>query len=131
MTDTITLETRTLSAGEVVFSLDFVTKLVKKIHKDNPAYTIEQIGEALEVVFSQKLETMEKRLKTIEKIRAQYDALKSAEPVVASVIDMLDKAVTYKFVPASAQVQQAKPVARKPTANGKAKPADTAQLSMM
>lgn len=115
-------ETRTLTAGEAIFSLDFVMKLVKKIHKDNPSWSIEKIGAAVSKLFAAKLATQEKRLASIEKIRAQYQALKSAEPVVKGVVDILTKAAAYEVKPI--EVDLLKPAAKKvtkATANGAVK----------
>lgn len=116
-------DTRTLTAGEAIFSLDFVMKLVKKIHKDNPSWSIEKIGGAVSKLFATKLATQEKRLASIEKIRAQYQALKSAEPVVKGVIDVLTKAAAYEVKPI--EVDLLKAPAKKASAakaNGTVKP---------
>lgn len=115
----IVSEARTLTAAEAVYSLDFVVKLVKKIHKDYPAYSVEQIADAVGDVFNQKLALMEKRLATIETIRAQYQALKSAEPIVAGTLDVLVKAQTAVFKAIEPGLLVAKPKATKKVASKK------------
>ncbi len=129
----MTNNTRTLTAAEAVFSLDFVVKLVKKMHKDYPSYTVEQIAAAVRKTFATKLGSMEKRLANIEKIRAQYQALKSSEPVVAGVLKTLVDAQAVEVKPLPAELLLKKEPAKKATgkaapANGAADPAQAALL---
>ncbi len=120
-------EARKLTAAEAVFSLDFVTKLVKKIHKDHPQYAPEQIAKALDSVFEKKLAASAKRLENIEKIRREYQILKSAQLTVEHVSDMLVEVGKADFV------EHAMPSkAEKPKTNGATAPkADADQPSML
>lgn len=109
---------RKLTASEVIYSLEFVTKLAKKIAKDNPGYTVAQIVLAMDKAFADKLAATTKRLAGLEKTQQQYAVLKSAQPMIASVGEALTHVATLDYqahvVPAAA----AKVVAKK--ANGKA-----------
>lgn len=109
---------RTLTTGEAIFSLDFVIKLIRKVHKDHPKYTIEQVAAMVTKVFGEKLATMEKRLANIEKIRAQYQALKSSEPIVKGVLETLLAAKAVEVKPIAGELLLAKQPAKK--ANGAA-----------
>jgi hypothetical protein len=130
-TTQIVSEPRTLTASEAVYSLDFVVKLVKKIHKDYPAYSVEQIADAVGDVFNQKLALMEKRLATIETIRAQYQALKSAEPIVAGTLDVLVKAQTAVLRSIEPSLLVKKPATKKTTAKPVPAKADADQLALV
>lgn len=121
---------RKLTAAEVVYSLDFVTKLVKKVHKDNPRYSIDQIGEAVAKVFNEKLASSAKKLQNLEKVRRDYSVLRSAEPVVAGAVDLLKKTATLEFKEFELP-KKADPKKAASKANGTAPKADPNQPAML
>ncbi len=126
---------RTLNAAEIMFSLDFVIKLAKKVMKDNPAFTPEQVANAIETVFNAKLATAEKRLQNIEKIRAQYNALRGSQDAVVDTAALIKKLGERAHVDYASQVIVAKPGAKAApkVVNGaapKAENADQASLPM-
>jgi hypothetical protein len=128
------LVARKLTAAEVVFSMDFVMKLIKKLHKDNPAYSAEQIANAVEYVFNQKLERSTKRLENIEKIRREYSILRSAQPVVQKTVDLMKHVGTLDYaehaMPAPTPKVAKPAVKSNGAANGAAKP-DPNQPAML
>jgi len=126
------LSIKTLNAAEIVFSMDFVVKLAKKLVKDNPGHTPAQIADAIETVFQAKLALAEKRLQNVEKIRASYNALKSSTEVVADTVALIKKLGDQPSVDYAAQLVSQKVTAPKPVIkkiNGAAKP-DSNQIGM-
>lgn len=121
-------DNRTLNSVEIVGSLAFTTKLLQKLVKDYPSHTPEQIADALEAAFGEKLAKAEVRLQNVEKIRQEYNALKSAQSVVVEVADMTKRLAEVEYVDHAASVTPKAAAAKKPAskANGKADPNQTA-----
>ena len=125
-TEAAEIAARTLSAAEILGSMDFVLKLAKKLAKAHPSATPAQIADAIATVFAQELAKMEKRLDKVEAIRAKYNTLKSAQPVVASTVDMIHEMSTLEARDFAAE-RRAKPKAK---TNGKAADAGQAALPL-
>lgn len=125
---------RKINAAEIVGGMQFVTKLAAKLVKDYPSHTPSQIADAIEAVFAEKLKKMETRLQNVEKIRADYNALKSAQPVVADTVAMINKLSELDYVDHAAKVPaKGAPAKAGPKvaikANGAAE--DSAQMTLM
>ncbi len=130
--EAVSLATRKLTAAEITFSLDFVVKLSKALVKAHPDHSPEQVAAALETVYREKLAKLEKRLLNVEKVRSDYNAVKSAEDAVESVAELMRNLATREAVDHAAKIisQKPAPVAKKAATKANGKAHDEAQTSL-